>query len=803
MTRFLCVHGHYYQPPRENPWLELIEVQDSAHPYHDWNERINRECYAPNTVSRLLDGGGRIRKIVNNFERISFNVGPTLFSWLAENDPDTHDRIVAADRASMERLSGHGNAIAQVYNHMIMPLASERDRQTQIKWGIADFIHRFGRPPEGMWLAETAADTATLDDLAHNGVLFTILAQSQAREVKEPGATDYAPVHGVDPTRPYLAELPSGRSIAVFFYDGPISQAVAFEGLLSSGDKFAQRLTNGFSDARSWPQLLSIATDGETFGHHHRFGEMALSAAMESFDTSGEAVVTNYAAHLAAHPPTAKVRIHNGSAWSCAHGVERWRSDCGCNIGSGAGWNQKWRTPLREGLDFLKTIFDQVFETEGKTLFADPWEARNRYIDVILDRSRADAFLEKQMIVPAVGADRAKAMRLLEMQRNGMLMFTSCGWFFDDISGIETIQILKYAARAIQLLEAVCDRRPEDAFLDILGTARSNIPTMGDGRAVWRKFVAPERADLARVAANYAIAATLSPTLETGLRFYDVTEGKRASEEYGGNGLTLLTIRAKSRIIGEDRSFLTACLRLGRTDVTAFVADAVSADEFESVRDEILGAWRNRPVTDLIRALDRRFSGAGGSFLLKDLFVEARRVAVSYLASDHIHRFSDAYRTLFSENRRVMEYFIDCGVPIPGEFKLAAQYIMEQELLQAAHGLENNGDLERIVDLMGDVHRWGLAVNLTAVRELIETRMADMVGAALTKRDRAPLAGVVRALLGLHSCELTIDLWRLQNLFAVAYFGRTLGDREPFFGDRALKKLGIMLNFSYREDRDA
>ena len=408
---YLCIHGHFYQPPRENPWLEAIERQDSAYPYHDWNERITAECYAPNAVSRILDEKARIRELSNNYERISFNFGPTLLHWMQHHAPETYQAVLDADRRSVERFGGHGSAIAQVYNHMILPLANERDRRTQVIWGVRDFERRFGRKPEGMWLAETAADTASLEALAEQGIRYTILAPNQAARVRPlpagvaaegagngaaepaagPGDADAAPAgadaapagaagedgaggatshgdrHGggeegwvdvsgsrVDPTRPYLCRLPSGREIVLFFYDGPISRAVAFEGLLRSGDRFAGRLADMFDDRRDWPQLGHIATDGETYGHHHRYGDMALARALRVIEKRLDIRLTNYGEYLALHPLVWEAQIIEATSWSCAHGVDRWRADCGCSTGGKPEWTQRWRAPLRAALDWLR-----------------------------------------------------------------------------------------------------------------------------------------------------------------------------------------------------------------------------------------------------------------------------------------------------------------------------------------------------------------------------------------------------------------------------------------------------------------
>ncbi len=491
--KYICIHGHFYQPPRENPWLETIEVQDSAYPYHDWNERITRECYAPNTASRLLDESGRIKGIVNNLENINFNIGPTLFSWLEARDKRTYKKIIEADKKSAKKHNGHGSAIAQAYNHMIMPLASSHDKRTQVLWGIADFEYRFNRKPEGMWLPETAVDKETLQIMRENGISYTILFQGQARAMRPVGNDQWGDLNGgVDPTRAYSQPLPDGDSMAIFFYDGPISQGVAFENLLDDGRKFVERLKSGFANERDWSQLMNIATDGETYGHHHRFGEMALTFAMDWFDCCEEIILTNYGEYLSLHPPEMEIDIHENTSWSCAHGVERWKSDCGCSNGS-HGWNQKWRAPLRESMDYLKGELDHVFESEGSKLFRDPWEARDKYIDVILDRSRAMDFLRKNQKEKLSDANIIRAMTLLEMQRNGMLMYTSCGWFFDDVSGIETVQILRYAARAIQLCDRVSNVSPEKTFLGILKKAESNITAKGRADEIYHREALPER----------------------------------------------------------------------------------------------------------------------------------------------------------------------------------------------------------------------------------------------------------------------------------------------------------------------
>src|SRR5712692_8441916 len=386
MERYICVHGHFYQPSRQNPWLEAIELQDSAHPYHDWNERITAECYAPNTAARILDSTDRIVQIINNYARMSFNVGPTLLAWLEQQAPEVYEAIIAADRDSQVRFAGHGSALAQAYNHMILPLANRRDKYTQIVWGMRDFAYRFGRQPEGMWLPETAVDLETLDLLAECGIRFTILSPTQACRVRALSDRAWRDVSGghIDSTMPYVQHLPSGRQIAVFFYHAALARGLAFERLLNNGEQFAEQLLGAFSAQLPGPQLAHVATDGETYGHHHRFGEMALAYVLDSMETHDLARLTNYGAYLEQYPPTHEVEIIENTAWSCAHGIERWRSNCGCRTGGPPEWQQTWRTPLRAALDWLRDTLASAYAQHGSRILRDPWAARDDYIAVVL-----------------------------------------------------------------------------------------------------------------------------------------------------------------------------------------------------------------------------------------------------------------------------------------------------------------------------------------------------------------------------------------------------------------------------------
>ena len=507
----LIIHGHFYQPPRENPWTGEVERQISAAPYHDWNERIHDECYAPNAAA-------------NNYANISFNFGPTLLSWLERAHPETYRHVLAADKESAARRGGHGNAIAQAYGHAILPLCNERDRLTQVVWGMADFRFRFGREPEALWLPETAANDATLALLIDQGLRYVILAPEQAKRVKvgdEKGigigvaseeqtpigvsggrvdGTDesggWVNVSGgrVDTTRPYRFEHPdgTGRSIAIFFYDGPLARAIAFEKALTSSRGLVER----FVQVGKRGDLVNAATDGETYGHHFKFGDLCLAHALGVEAKQAGFRITNYGEYLDRNSPELRVEIENGlqgegSSWSCAHGVGRWTRDCGCHTGGEAGWNQAWRDPLRVALNYLRDDAALKFESRGGELLREPWAARDDYISVLLDeRTRAD-FLPRHAVRALTDADQTRAFNLLEMQRSALLMFTSCGWFFSDLAGIETIQVLRYAARVLDLQNQLGFDAPRRQFLDLLANAKSNQAEKGNGADIFSRIEEP------------------------------------------------------------------------------------------------------------------------------------------------------------------------------------------------------------------------------------------------------------------------------------------------------------------------
>jgi alpha-amylase/alpha-mannosidase (GH57 family) len=685
--KYVCVHGHFYQPPRENPSLEAIELQDSAYPYHDWNERVTAECYSPNAKSRLLDDQQRIVELVNNYARISFDFGPTLLLWMQQKGPQLLESIREADRQSQERFGGHGSAMAQAYNHMIMPLAHPRDKETQVIWGKRDFATRFGRQPEGMWLPETAVDLPTLEALAAQGIRFTILAPRQAKRVRRHGSRSWKDVSGdrIDPSRAYQVRLPSGKTMALFFYDGPISQAVAFEGLLNDGKRFADRILGGFSDQRSWPQLCHIATDGESYGHHHHHGEMALTYALQSIEKGQAAKLTNYGQFLEMHPPDHWVEISENTSWSCVHGVERWKANCGCNSGGRDGWNQEWRAPLRSVLDWLRDALVPVFEQHCAELLRDPWAARNDYIDVILDRSPETLanFLAAHATHELNDEERVRTLKLLEMQRHAMLMYTSCGWFFDELSGLETVQVLHYAGRALQLAcEAAGNKDLEQGFCEKLRDAKSNIPEHGNGEEIYKKWIAPAVVTPDRVTGHYAVSELFEAYGDqTRIYCYDVAREQYSVETEGKMRLAVGRVRVRSEITVEEKRLEFAVLHLGDHNITGGVREFRDENRFEQLHGQLDGAFAQADTAQVIRIFDEHFGKS--TYSIRSLFRDEQRRIIGLILQDTLSAAAASFRGMYENQAALIRFLNSLNVPVPGAFLSVAEIALNGQLQQA------------------------------------------------------------------------------------------------------------------------
>jgi alpha-amylase/alpha-mannosidase (GH57 family) len=858
--RFVCVHGHFYQPPRENPWLETVEVQDSAAPYHDWNDRITAECYAPNGASRIQDIDNRIVRIVNNYAHMSFNFGPTLLSWLADNAPRAYRMILDADAASAQRFSGHGSAMAQVYNHIIMPLASRRDAITQIRWGIADFEFRFGRKPEGMWLAETAVNREVLDLMAREGIRFTVLAPVQCAHVRRlgpiatpappadstPGSLETHPTPAsetlapaspgdwigtpdatVDPTQPYLVQLDEGRSINVFFYNGPGSRAIAFEGLLNSGEVFGRRLLDGFHPGSpGQAQLSHVATDGESYGHHHKHGEMALSYALQWIEENGHARLTNYGEFLDKFPPTWQAEVAEDTSWSCVHGVERWRSDCGCNGGK-PGWNQRWRRPLRDALDFLRDATAPLAETLANGLLNDLWATRDAYIQVVLDRSPAamDLFLAQHASHLLSIEERIQVLELLELERHTQLMYTSCGWFFDEISGIETVQIIAYAGRVLQLaadLFGEPGRALEPRFLEILAQAKSNVPEIGDGAEVYRRYVTGMKIGLEQVGAHYAISSIFRNYPEDGEIFcFDVHRYAHEVFASGRGKVALGRARVRSHITEETEDLCFAVLHLGDQNLSAAVKPYNPDDEttFAAFSDDVRAAIRRANLPEVIRLIDRFFepqppaSGHAGtaSYSLASLFADEQHRILRTILNQTLSEMEDSLRNIYEDHASLLHYLTESGMAPPPALALAASFALNASLRRALDA--ENFDPAEVHSLLARADADQVTLDATLLGFTASQRMKramvklEVAGAASPPSAVVPfhyatmhaLNAAIAIAQTIATMPFEVNLWQAQNIWNDLLRKNEASDSLPESTPEwkeGFKKLGLALNIA-------
>jgi alpha-amylase/alpha-mannosidase (GH57 family) len=764
--RYVCVHGHFYQPPRENPSLEAIELQDSAYPYHDWNERITAECYAPNATSRILDNEQRIIKLINNYGMMSFNFGPTLLSWLETKAPRVYAALQEADQLSCHKFGSHGSAVAQAYNHMILPLANRRDKVTQVKWGIADFEHRFKRRPEGMWLPETAANTETLEVLAENGILYTIMAPRQAKRVRRKGGRSWKDVTGdrIDPSRAYLLNLPSKKTISVFFYDGPISQGVAFEGLLNDGKRFADRLLSGFADSRDWPQLSHIATDGESYGHHHRFGEMALTYALQHIENDKLAELTNYGQFLERYPADHFVEIVENSSWSCVHGIERWRSNCGCNSGGHGNWNQEWRAPLRAALDWLRDKVNPLFEEKAPALLKNPWDARDEYIRVILNRSdtSVDAFFNNHAIHPLSPEEQVTALKLLEMQRHAMLMYTSCGWFFDELSGLETVQVIHYAGRVVELAKEFVGAEIEPQFLEHLRQAKSNLPEHGDGAQIYEKWVKPAAVNIEKLAGHYAISSLFENYGEnTGIYCYDVDREQYSLEAEGKLRLATGRARFSSEVTRESATMSFGVLHLGDHNVTGGVRRADGPERYEELKTKLIDCFSKADTAAVIRILDEEFSEH--SYSLSSLFRDEQRKIVGLILNDSLTSAAAAYRTIYENQAPLIRFLNSLNIPVPSAFKAAADVAVNSQLRQSFERADLDGD--NIQSFLKEAATSRVPLDTTTLEFTMRKRLEEQAARFAERPDDMENVQRFRKQLELtQTLPFPVTLWEVQNI---------------------------------------
>lgn len=803
---YLCIHGHFYQPPRENPWLGVIEVQPTARPFHDWNERITRECYSPNGWARVLDEKGRISRLINNYEYMSFNFGPTLLSWVAVNQPKTYRRILAADAASRERLSGHGNALAQVYNHIIMPLADSRDKLTQIRWGKSDFRSRFGRDPEGMWLAETAVDLETLDLMAREGISFTILSPVQARMIRPLNKTDdasWVDVSGerIDPRQPYrvFTDKSGKRHMDLFFYDGPVSRGIAYERLLNSGPGFLSRIEMAAGSEMSRPRLVNLATDGESYGHHFPFGEMALSWLIDHIEKEKTIHPINYGAFLEQFPPEYEVMIYENSSWSCAHGVERWRSDCGCHIQNREGWNQAWRTPLRKGLNRLRDGLADVFEEQGRRFFPDPWAARDDFISVILDPSPVSkkAFLARNSGRALDETESAAAIALLESQKMSQFMFTSCAWFFDDIAGIESRQNMTYAARAIEQVKEFSTGDLQSLLLDELSQAVSNEPHRRTGAQIYQRAFEKSRPSVDLMVAHYGLRRLVDERDTMKCLVSAAVESKK-SRRLTGPGITVLAgeVNIPKTWNGREAERVFIALHQGGLALECLVGprtDGFSLTDLAAVLDPLVKEVSPHDIKESFMAAVPEAT----TFTLNDLFPDSRHNLAWTLAQEMQRNFREWIRDFFDTHQDLLlllEETRESETDVPGViYRMAIGHRLEK-LLEKAQG-DDGMDWSTVRTLAEQAKKWGVAIDAPGETYRGTGYVRQKIEKLAKKPGRRAMARLIDFLELATDLKLNLDLWASQNRYSELYHDPEFRARLKPKMEETFLLLGKTLNF--------
>jgi alpha-amylase/alpha-mannosidase (GH57 family) len=743
METSLVIHGHFYQPPRENPWTDTVEREPGAEPYHDWNERIHYECYRANAFARISDRYNRVEAIINNYARINFNFGPTLLTWLERHHPKTYERVLEADRESMMARGGHGNAIAQGYNHAILPLCNERDRRTQIRWGLEDFRFRFKRDPESLWLPETACDDATLGALIDEGLSYVILSPFQAARVRRIGGAEWkiATDGNVDTSIPYryFHRDGSGRSIAVFFYNGQLARSIAFEGGLASSRALVERFVQAAQGGEG--NLVSVATDGETYGHHFRFGEKGLAYALEVEAVPQGLRVTNYGEYLEENPPVWEVEISNGplgegTSWSCSHGVSRWIRDCGCTTDSTEGWTQKWREPLRAALDFLRDEAAREFAEAGGALFLDPWAARDDYIRLIVSRHRfREEFLYRHAGRWLQAEEKERALTFLELQRHSMLMYTSCGWFFSDISRIEAIQDLEYAGRVLDLMKELGLKSPRERFLEILSEAQSNRPERGNGADIFRRSVDTVRVSPAAIASSHAISSLVSHEPEevemAGFRFSREDFSRR---QHGRLKLATGRMMLDSVWTGRHYDYAFAAMHFGGVDFLCALRPFPGEAEFRAAAEKLWSNFRTASVPTMLRLMQTEFGPE--EFGLEHVLPEGRERIAGIIFKNLVNRFTDEYAMLYRENRRRIEMLQRAGFELPQELRAAAEFTFGKSFEEEIRRQQQSRDPSaygKAVRIAQEATKRGYKFDRSSSRPVFEEMIEGAVQLAVTE----------------------------------------------------------------------
>jgi alpha-amylase/alpha-mannosidase (GH57 family) len=775
--------------------LEKIEIQPSAYPYHDWNERITRECYYPNAFSRVLNDEGKIIDIVNNYAKISFNMGATLLSWMEQHAPVTYAAILDSDKQSLENFDGHGSAVAQVYNHMIMPLANRRDKETQVIWGIEDFKKRFKRMPEGMWLGEAAVDTETLEIMADHGIRYTLLAPRQAKRFRKIGEEQWN--DGVNSNLHYWYKLPSGKKIALFFYDGERSQNVAFKGLLENGKNFAHDLLETFQPGLE-NQLAHIATDGESYGHHHKNGDMALAYCLRYVEQQGSAKLTNYGQYLSLFEPQYEIEIHENSSWSCVHGVERWRSNCGCHTGGEGHWHQKWRAPLRDALDFIREKMITLYEEQMAAFTSDPWKLRDDYISVVLDRSKPNIrkFLNKHIERPLTDNAKTKVMRLLEMQRNAQLMYASCGWFFNDISGIETLQVLQYASRAMQLAESESKVKLEKDFLDILDKAESNKTSEGTGKDIYLREIKPFQLSLTQVGMHYAVASLFADNPQSlTILNYDCKSLWFERKSAGIQKLAFGTTEVNSKVTLSKKLFSFVVLYIGQHHIIGGTCNRLTTKHFSPIERALTEAFEQSNIAKVIDIIKENFQAHNFSFF--GMFKDEQMKLVNQYLDQSMELAYDSYRKIYDRNYNVLNVMKGARLQIPDMLKQNIDVVVNIELNEVL--FNGHFSLEKFEDLVEEVEKWDIRLNKEKLEAKLNKRLEQLfTDYLLDVSNTRLLQETLQSIQLAKRIKLSPNLVNLQNHVFNFSKDLILAKNSPFDGQQAvltlLEQIAVEIN---------
>jgi len=801
-TVYVCIHGHFYQPPRENPWTEEIDFQPSAFPFHDWNERIHFECYQPNAASRVFNEKGKIADIVNNYEWISFNFGPTLLSWMAQKHPEIYDCVLEADRKSLVRHKGHGNALAQGYNHMILPLANRRDKETQIRWGIEDFRYRFGREPEGLWLPEAACNQETLEVLNAYGIKFIILDPRQADAIRPFNRKSWeylSDFKKIDPRRVYRCFLAkdSRRFVDIFFYDGLTALNVAFGEASYDAKRFGGQLKDLAEVPLEGNPLVHIATDGETYGHHKPFANNFLAYLVTHELSERKFLDVNYGEFLAENPPQYAVMLKEGpngegTSWSCAHGVGRWKTDCGCSTGGPEGWTQQWRGPLREALDWLRDEAAQVCQKVGNRYLEDFWLSRDDYIHVVLDRSdeTVEAFLKKHARKILTKEERILCVKVLEAQRYAMLMYTSCGWFFSELSGIETVQVLQYAARVMELVTEVGGANLEKEFLKRLSKAKSNLPEFGNGRGVYEKLVRPALVSWEKRAAVFGIAFMLGiPDEELSRGNFDFECFYDRRECRDGLSCHLQRIRLLCKTTQEEREFIILALNSAGQEPTCLVKPFQGLRELQMLEQKIFDEGFVRDTGGFVEKVSRFFKGE--YYFLKQFLVNDRIDIFSKLAGRGLTDLCGVYEGLFDSEEMKAR-----SGGLSGDIACVAELLLQKKLRREILKWVSSGFDERKKDEVVGLIHLAERSKLDPGKNGIARLLSEELGCAAERLLKNPEDVTAQACLNIQAFAAQIgvglDLTCAQNsvfslLKGEVFASRYAGIMTPGFVNKILK----------------